>query len=72
MTSEPIRMELSYRRGHRDRHRPGLCPACKGPLTSAGRCTHCEAGVVGFRERPSARFPDRRLRLERMERTAHR
>jgi hypothetical protein len=72
MTSEPIRMELSYRHGHRNRHTPHLCPDCNAPLTIAGRCTHCDEATVSPRERPVARFPDRRARLERMERAARR
>jgi hypothetical protein len=70
MTSEPIRMELSYDRGHRNRHTPHLCPDCHAPLTSDGRCTHCAAEPVSPREHPFERFPNRRVRLERMERAA--
>jgi hypothetical protein len=72
MTSEPIRMELSYRHGHHNRHTPHLCPACRAPLTSDGRCTRCAARAVSPRERLVRRFPDRRARLERMEQTARR
>ena len=73
MTSEPIRMEFHYPRGHRNRHIPRLCLECTYPLTSRGRCTHCTATPAPPRvhERPVLEFPDRRVRLERMERAAH-
>jgi hypothetical protein len=59
MTSEPIRMELEYRHGHRNRHTPRLCPGCTAPLTSAGRCTRCDTPAPPSRRPPAGRRPDR-------------
>lgn len=71
MTSESIRIELQYPTGHRNRHIPRLCPECTYPLTSRGRCTRCAAALLlPAREWPVVRYPDRRVRLERMERAA--
>jgi len=69
MTSGSIRIERSYPAGHRNRHTPHLCRVCAGPLTADGSCTRCAANAV---ERPVLEFPNRRARLERMERTAAR
>ena len=70
MTSQAVRIEQQYPAGHRNRHTPHLCPDCGGPLTVDGGCTRCVAPTDA--ERPVLHFPDRRARLERMERTARR
>ena len=73
MSSESIRMEFQYPAGHRNRHTPHLCPECGYPMTSGGGCTRCAVAVAPpARERPVLRFPDRQVRLERMERAARR
>jgi hypothetical protein len=73
MTSESIRMEFRYPAGHRNRHIPHLCLECRYPLTSRGRCTHCTGALAPLaRERPVLLYPNRRVRLERMERVARR
>jgi hypothetical protein len=69
MTSESIRIERYYPAGHRDRHTPHLCPDCSAPLTADGACTHCDSAR---REQAVLQFPNRRARLERMERVARR
>lgn len=71
MTSESIRMEFHYPTGHRDRHTPHLCAECGYPLTSGGGCTRCATtDAPPVRERPLHRYPDRLVRLERMEQAA--
>lgn len=67
MASESTRIERYYPAGHRDRHRPHLCPECGAPLSADGRCDHCEAALPA--DRRTLAFPDARARLERMERT---
>jgi len=69
MTSASIRIERCYPAGHHNRHTPHLCSRCAGPLTADGRCTRCPPDET---EQPELRFPDRRARLERMERAARR